>query len=62
MFKRINYDDWITIVPIIAFLITFAFFIYVVVKAIRMKKPETDHLSSLPLEDEDSETSKHPRP
>ena len=52
MFKRILHDDWTTIVPIIAFVITFTFFVVMVVRAVKMKKSEQDHLSSLPLEDE----------
>lgn len=52
MFKRILHEDWTTIVPVIAFGITFTFFIVMIVRSIRMKKSERDHLSSLPLEDD----------
>ena len=49
MFKRVFHEDWTTIVPIIAFIITFTFFVVVMVRAARMKKAKQDHLASLPL-------------
>jgi len=52
MFKRIFHDDWTTIVPIIAFLITFTFFVVMIVRAVRMRKAKRDHMASLPLDDE----------
>lgn len=52
MFKRILHEDWTTIVPIIAFGITFTFFVVMVIRAARMKKSKRDHLAALPLEDD----------
>ena len=52
MFKRVFHEDWTTIVPIIAFIITFTFFVVVMVRAARMKKAKQDHLASLPLQDD----------
>lgn len=51
MFKRILYDHWHTIIPIIAFVLTFSVFIFYVVRALRMGRPEADRLSRMPLED-----------
>lgn len=58
MFKRIIVEDWVTWMPYVAFVLTFAVFISIVVRALMMKKEKRDHLSNLPLEDE-SKTSAH---
>lgn len=52
MFKRIIYDDWTNVVPIVAFLLTFAVFIYFFIQALRLRKSHTERLARLPLEDE----------
>lgn len=52
MFKRVFHEDWTTIVPIVAFVITFTFFVVMIVRAARMRKSKSDHLASLPLDDD----------
>ncbi|MDA7882045.1 hypothetical protein N9A94_07035 [Akkermansiaceae bacterium] len=52
MFKRILHEDWTSIVPIIAFVVTFTIFIVAIVRSIRMKQTLSDDLASLPLEDD----------
>jgi len=52
MFKRILHDDWTSVVPIIAFVLTFTFFVVIIVRSMRMKKSERERLSSLPLDDD----------
>jgi len=52
MFKRILHEDWTSVVPFIAFTVTFTFFIVIIIHSIRMKKSEREHLSSLPLDDD----------
>ena len=52
MFKRIFHEDWAGVVPIIAFVLTFTFFVVMIVRAVGMKKAKRDHLASLPLDDE----------
>ncbi len=52
MFKRITYEEWTSIVPIIGFLLTFGVFLIIVVRAMFMKKKKRDHLANLPLEGE----------
>jgi hypothetical protein len=52
MFKRILHDDWTSVVPIIAFALTFTFFVVMIVRSMRMKKSVREHLSSLPLDDD----------
>ena len=50
MFKRVIYDDWATIVPIISFVLTFAVFAVATVRALRTPKPEREELARLPLD------------
>jgi len=57
MFKRIIYDDWTHIVPIISFWLTFGVFLAIVIRAILIKKSKVKHLENLPLEDDEDSTS-----
>ena len=52
MFKRILHEDWTSIVPIIAFALTFTIFVVAIVRSIRMKKAMSEHLAALPLQDD----------
>ncbi|MFT4546994.1 MAG: hypothetical protein ACI8XO_002285 [Verrucomicrobiales bacterium] len=58
MFKRVLYEEWHTLVPIISFILTFGVFLYFVVKAIRLKRDETSHMASLPLDFDEATNSK----
>lgn len=51
MFKRINYEEWQAMAPIIAFLLTFAVFLFQVIRAARIKPDQRERLARLPLED-----------
>ncbi|GHC41676.1 hypothetical protein [Roseibacillus persicicus] len=51
MFHRIIHENWVAIVPIAAFALTFTVFIGVLVRAVVMKKDKREHLASLPLDD-----------
>ncbi len=57
MFKRLSYDEWQALIPIIAFLITFAGFLLFTIRAVCMKRERVRQLSHLPLEDA---TANHP--
>lgn len=52
MFKRIIYDHWTEVVPMIAFFATFAVFLGAFVRALFMKKDRIEHLASLPLDND----------
>lgn len=54
MFKRVLYEDWQKIIPIIAFLITFTVFLVFVVRALRMRREDAGHMASLPLDIDDT--------
>jgi len=54
MFKRIIYDDWASIIPLISFWLTFGVFLAIVVRAMLLKKATIHHMENLPLEDGDN--------
>ena len=51
MFKRLTYDNWQMMIPIIAFLITFIGFIIFTIRALCMRKEQANQLSHLPLDE-----------
>jgi len=51
MFKRLSYEEWQAMAPVIAFLLTFAVFLLQVVRALCIKKEHSERLARLPLED-----------
>ena len=51
MFKRVLYEDWASIVPVISFCLIFAVFVVATIRALRMARGQREHLASLPLED-----------
>jgi uncharacterized protein YutD len=54
MFKRLIFDEWVTIFPLVAFITAacvygcFAYF------GLRMKRSQSDHLANLPFTNETS--------
>ncbi len=56
MFKEFPVPSWLDILSVVSFLIVFAIFVYVVVKALRMPKKEIKRLSELPLSDQPQES------
>ncbi|MEM9081422.1 MAG: hypothetical protein AAGC74_12100 [Verrucomicrobiota bacterium] len=50
MFKRIIYDHWTEIIPLIGFFATFTVFLVATIRALLMKKPQRTHLANLPLD------------
>ncbi len=47
-------EEWTSVIPIIAFLLIFAAFLYFSWRAIRMSKRKREHMSNLPLEEEET--------
>lgn len=52
MWNRIEYAEWTTVVPIIAFVLTFSVFVILVTRAMLMKKSRIAELARLPLDDQ----------
>ena len=59
MFKRIIYEDWTSLVPIVSFWFTFGVFLLITLRAISMKKSKLEHLENLPLDDEPTRPAKN---
>jgi hypothetical protein len=56
MFKRVVYAEWMDVLPIIAFVLTFAVFTFAIVRALRMRKSEADRMARLPVDEPDGGT------
>jgi len=54
MFSRIHYDNWQTVIPLIAFILTFTVFIYFSIRALFMRRPQIESMSNLPLENDET--------
>ncbi len=54
MFKRVTYEGWHDFLTILSLAIFLIGFIYLVYRVIRMKKTKVQHMSELPLEEEQS--------
>jgi len=50
MFERVHFDEWQSIITIVAFLLCFGTFIFFSWRAIRMSKQDRQHMSELPLQ------------
>ena len=59
MFKRLSYDEWQAMIPIIAFLITFIGFLIFSIRALFMQHERANHLSHLPLENTETASNKN---
>ena len=59
MFKRIIHEDWMSIVPMIAFGVLFTVFLVATLRAIRLKPSERDRMGSMPLDDDSDSSSDH---
>ena len=57
MFKRIIYDDWTGIIPIISFWLTFGVFIAICARALLLKKSSIEEMKQLPLEEDQKFTT-----
>jgi hypothetical protein len=51
MFKRVIYDNWSLIVPVVAFAFTSTIYFVMVIRAMLMKPERREQMASLPLED-----------
>jgi len=50
MYKRIIYENWHVIVPIISFATTVLVFGIMTLRGMRLRKDKAEHMSRLPLE------------
>ncbi|MEM7791508.1 MAG: hypothetical protein AAF546_08925 [Verrucomicrobiota bacterium] len=55
MFKRIIYDNWTSIIPLISFWLTFSVFLMITLRACLMKKNQVRYMEQMPLDDASNE-------
>ena len=51
MYKRIIYENWTYIVPVIAFGFTLVFYSVMIIRAMLLKKEKSAQMAALPLDD-----------
>ena len=51
MFKRVIYDNWSLIIPVMAFAFTSTIYFVMVTRAMLMKRERGEQMAALPLED-----------
>ncbi|HSJ03297.1 MAG TPA: hypothetical protein VK956_12625 [Verrucomicrobium sp.] len=54
MFRRLVHEHWHDVVPVIAFILTFAVFIVAFIRAVLAKKESIQHMAVLPLDLEEA--------
>ena len=59
MFKRLEIETWLDFVPFVAFFLTFAVFLILSIRALRLRSDEAEHMASLPLDGNPNTTKNH---
>jgi len=57
MFRRILFDHWVAIFPLISFVVTATVYFAITRQALRMTPEQTKRLSRMPFEDKDHDAS-----
>ncbi|HSI08400.1 MAG: hypothetical protein ACAH89_14940 [Rariglobus sp.] len=52
MFRRLLFEDWVSLFPLIALITAGSVYATIFYRAIRMKRPQIDRMASLPFESE----------
>jgi hypothetical protein len=53
MYARVVYDQWHSIVPVVAFVVTFTVFSLAMIRSAMMRKEKADMMAAKPLDDGD---------
>jgi hypothetical protein len=51
MYRRVLYEDWHSIVPVVAFAVTFTVFVFAFIRSVVMRKEKADAMAAQPLDD-----------
>ncbi len=54
MFRRLLFEDWVSLFPLIALITAGSVYATIFYRALRMKRAQIDHFARLPLESETS--------
>ncbi len=52
MFRRLIFEDWVMIFPLVAFITASTIYLTITWRALRMKRPQIDQMASLPFNDD----------
>lgn len=52
MFRRLLIEDWTVIFTIAAFVTVASIYLTMLYRTVRLRRPQVDHLSQLPLQDD----------
>jgi hypothetical protein len=59
MFKRLIFDDWVTIFPLVAFITAACIFVSFVWRAVRMRRNQIERFANLPFNAETPTRHEH---
>ena len=54
MYRRVLYENWHNIVPMVAFAVTFTVFTFALIRSLVMRKDKADAMAAKPLDDGDA--------
>jgi hypothetical protein len=54
MFRRLLFEDWVSLFPLIALITAGSVYATIFYRALRMKRPQIDRMAGLPFESETS--------
>lgn len=57
MYSRVLYESWHSIVPVVAFVVTFTVFVSAFTRSLVMRKDKADEMAAKPLDDGDAPTA-----
>lgn len=58
MYRRVLYENWHSIVPMVAFAVTFTVFTFACIRSVLMRKEKADEMAAKPLDDGEAVTPK----
>ena len=58
MYRRVLYENWHSIVPMVAFAVTFTIFTFACIRSALMRKEKADEMAAKPLDDGEAVTPK----
>ena len=59
MFSRVTYEDWHSIVPLVAFAVTFTVFTFAFIRSLVMRQDKADAMAAKPLDDGNAPARDH---
>jgi hypothetical protein len=54
MFRRLIFEDWVMIFPLVAFITASTIYVTITWRALRMKRPQIDRMAQLPFNSDET--------